>query len=67
MRLSIGLLALMSEMKTLSIVPLNRTNYSTWKLQCRMALVRMALGGLSTVAKLLLMNSTKVQNPRRNS
>ena len=40
MRLSICLLALMSEMKTLSIVPLNRTNYSMWKLQCRMALVQ---------------------------
>ena len=26
----------MSEMKTVSIVPLNGTNYPTWKLQCRM-------------------------------
>ena len=66
MRLSICLLALMSEMKTLSIVPLNRT------IQCgncnaEWHSCKMAIGGLSKVAKLLLINSTKVQNPRRNS
>ena len=28
----------MAEAKTVAIVPLNGTNYSTWKIQCRMAL-----------------------------
>ena len=29
-----------SETKAISIVPLNGTNYSTWKIQCRMALMK---------------------------
>ena len=36
----------MSEMKTVSIVPLNGTNYPTWKLQCRMALMKDGLWGI---------------------
>ena len=36
----------MSEMKTVSIVPLNETNYPTWKLQCRMALMKDGLWGI---------------------
>ena len=28
----------MAETKTVAIVPLNGTNYSTWKIQCRMVL-----------------------------
>ena len=28
----------MAEAKAVAIVPLNGTNYSTWKIQCRMAL-----------------------------
>lgn len=30
----------MAELKTLSIVPLNRKNHPTWKVQCRMALMK---------------------------
>ena len=33
----------MAEAKTVAIVPLNGTNYSTWKIQCRMALMKDAL------------------------
>ena len=29
-----------SESRTVSIVPLNRSNYPTWKLQCKMAFIR---------------------------
>ena len=36
----------MSEMKTVLIVPLNATNYQTWKLQCRMALMEDGLWGI---------------------
>ena len=36
----------MSEMKTVSIVTLNGTNYPTWKLQCRMALMKDGLWGI---------------------
>ena len=36
----------MSEMKTVGIVPLNGTNYPTWKLQCRMALMKDGLWGI---------------------
>jgi hypothetical protein len=30
----------------LAVVPLNRTNYATWKVQCKMALVREGLWGI---------------------
>ena len=30
----------MAEVKTVSIVPLNGSNYPTWKLQCKMALMK---------------------------
>ena len=30
----------MAELKTVAIVPLNGTNYPTWKIQCRMALMK---------------------------
>ena len=30
----------MAEVKTVSIVPLNGLNYPTWKLQCKMALMK---------------------------
>ena len=36
----------MSEMKTVSIVPLNGTNYPTWKLQCRITLMKDGLWGI---------------------
>jgi len=29
-----------SELKTVSVVPLNGGNYATWKVQCRMALMK---------------------------
>ena len=36
----------MAESKTLVVVPLNGGNYSTWKVQCRMALMKEGLWGL---------------------
>ncbi len=36
----------MAEVKTVNIVVLNGLNYGTWKLQCRMALVRDGLWGI---------------------
>ena len=30
----------MAEVKTVSIAPLNGSNYPTWKLQCKMALMK---------------------------
>ena len=35
-----------TEMKTAAIVSLKGANYSTWKVQCRMALVREGLWGI---------------------
>ncbi len=35
-----------SESKTVAIVPLNGSNYPTWKVQCRMALLRDGLWDL---------------------
>ena len=34
------------DLKTVAIVPLNGTNYPTWTVQCRMALVRDGLWGI---------------------
>ena len=36
----------MAESKTVAVVPLNSSNYSTWKIQCRMALIKDGLWGL---------------------
>ena len=36
----------MAESKTVTIVPLKGENYPTWKVQCRMALVRDGLWGI---------------------
>ena len=36
----------MAEGKTVSVIPLNGTNYPSWKVQCRMALVREGLWGI---------------------
>ena len=36
----------MAEMKAVSIVPLNGKNYPTWKVQCRMALMKDGLWGI---------------------
>ncbi len=36
----------MAEGKTVNVIPLNGSNYGTWKLQCRMALVRDGLWGI---------------------
>ena len=38
----------MSEMRTVSIVPLNGTNYPTWKLLCRMALTKDGVWGIGS-------------------
>ena len=36
----------MAESKTVAVVPLNKSNYSTWKIQCRMALIKDGLWGI---------------------
>ena len=36
----------MAESKTVSIIPLNGANYPSWKLQCRMVLIREGLWGI---------------------
>ena len=36
----------MAESKTVAMVPLNCTNYSTWKIQCKMALIKEGLWGI---------------------
>ena len=36
----------MAEGKVLSIIPLNGSNYPTWKVQCRMALIKEGLWGI---------------------
>ena len=36
----------MADAKAVSIIPLNGTNYPTWKVQCRMALIREGLWGI---------------------
>ena len=35
-----------TEVKTASIIPLNGNNFPTWKIQCRMALVKEGLWGI---------------------
>lgn len=37
---------MMAEMKAVSVIPLNGKNYPTWKLQCRMALIKDGLWGI---------------------
>ena len=46
----------MAESKIVAVVPLNSTNYSTWKIQCKMALIKEGLdsGALSMEQKELL-------------
>ena len=36
----------MAESKTVTVVPLNNSNYPTWKVQCRMALMKDGLWGI---------------------
>ena len=36
----------MTELKTATLVPLNNSNYPTWKVQCRMALMKEGLWGI---------------------
>ena len=36
----------MAELKTATLVPLNNSNYPTWKVQCRMALMKEGLWGI---------------------
>lgn len=36
----------MAEPKTVAVVPLNRTNYPMWKVQCKMALVKEGVWGI---------------------
>ena len=36
----------MAESKTVTVVPLSGSNYGTWKVQCRMALVKDGLWGI---------------------
>ena len=37
---------MMAEGKTASVIPLNTTNHPSWKVQCRMALIREGLWGI---------------------
>ena len=37
---------MMAEGKTVSIIPLNGKNYPSWRVQCRMALMREGLWGI---------------------
>ena len=36
----------MAESKTVAMVPLNSANYATWRIQCKMALVKEGLWGI---------------------
>lgn len=36
----------MAESMMVAVVPLNHTNYSTWKVQCKMALIKEELWGI---------------------
>ena len=36
----------MAESKTAAVVPLNSSNYSTWKIQCKIALIKDGLWGI---------------------
>ena len=40
------------DVKMASIISLNGTNYPTWKVQCRMALMRDGLWGIATKSEL---------------
>ena len=41
----------MAESKTVAVVPLNKSNYSTWKIQCKMALIKDGLWGIVSGAE----------------
>ena len=41
----------MAELKTVAVVPLNYSNYSTWKIQYKMALVKDGLWGIVSGSK----------------
>ena len=36
----------MAELRSVTVVPLNGSNYSTWKIQCKMALIKDGLWGI---------------------
>jgi hypothetical protein len=36
----------MAESKSVAVIPLNSMNYSTWKIQCKMALIKDGLWGI---------------------
>ena len=39
---------MMAESKSVAVVPLNGNNYPTWKIQCKMALMKDGLWGITT-------------------
>ena len=39
---------MMAESKSVAVVPLNGNNYLTWKIQCKMALMKDGLWGITT-------------------
>ena len=41
----------MTEMKTVAIVPLNGSNYTTWKVQCQMPLMKDELWSIVNVSE----------------
>ena len=51
----------MAESKTVAVVPLNSSNYSTWKIQCKMALVKDGLWGFVSGSKMAPMEGADQQ------
>ena len=38
----------MAESRTVAVVPLNAKNYATWKIQCKMALIKEGIWGITS-------------------
>ena len=51
----------MVESKTVMVVPLSSTNYSTWKMQCKMALIRDGLWGVANEMEMVPMEGAEAQ------
>ena len=45
----------MAESKTVLVVPLNNSNYCTWKIQCKMALIKDGLWGIVYGTEIVLL------------
>ena len=51
----------MADSKTVAVVPLNSSNYSTWKIQCKMALVKEGLWGIVSGTEMAPTEGTEQQ------